>query len=122
MEEFVTYILYSTKYDKIYIGYSSSIVQRFYSHNYFSKKGYTLKYRTWKVLEVEFHNTKKQAMKREKFLKSGKDSEYFYELFFPKDQPLGFTSFPYTRLFQSCFWYLNPQELNLRGFFLWTNL
>ena len=84
MEEFVAYILYSEKYHKIYIGYSSALIQRFYSHNHVSKKGHTLKYRPWLVLEVEFQKTKKQAMQREKFLKSGKGREYIYKTVFPK--------------------------------------
>ncbi|TXD71091.1 GIY-YIG nuclease family protein [Aequorivita antarctica] len=92
MEEFVTYILYSKKYHKIYIGYSSSLIQRFYSHNHFSNKGYTLKYRPWLVLEVEFHKTKKQAMQRENFLKSGKGREYIYKTVFPKYTADGFIS------------------------------
>ncbi|MUP47074.1 GIY-YIG nuclease family protein [Gramella sp. BOM4] len=71
MEEFVTYVLYSEKFDKIYIGYTSSLIQRFYSHNIYSKKGYTTRFRPWMVILVEFHSTKFEAMRREKFLKSG---------------------------------------------------
>ncbi len=72
MDEFVTYVLYSEKFDKIYIGYTSSLIQRFYSHNYFANKGYTTKYRPWMVVLIEFHKSKKEAMTREKFFKSGR--------------------------------------------------
>ncbi len=65
MEEFVTYILFSAKYNRIYIGYSSSIIQRFYAHNIYANKGYTVKFRQWLVLEIEFHDSKKTAIKRE---------------------------------------------------------
>jgi putative endonuclease len=92
MDEFVTYVLYSEKYDKIYIGFSSALIERFYSHNYFSKKGYTLKYRPWSVLEVEFYKNKKEAMQREKFLKSGKGREFIYKVIFPKYRNIGFIS------------------------------
>src|SRR5690606_40716467 len=71
MKEFVTYVLYSIKFDKIYIGYSSSLIQRFYSHNTFSNKGYTVKFRPWIVVYTEFFKTKKEAIKKEKWLKSG---------------------------------------------------
>ncbi|WP_245574816.1 GIY-YIG nuclease family protein [Aequorivita capsosiphonis] len=40
-----------------------------------SRKGYTLRYRPWVVLHVEFHKTKKEALQRELFLKSGKGRE-----------------------------------------------
>ncbi|TBW29042.1 GIY-YIG nuclease family protein [Gramella sp. KN1008] len=76
MAEFVTYVLYSKKFDKIYIGYTSSLIQRFSSHNHFAKKGFTIKYRPWKVILVEFNNTKADSIKREKFLKSGQGRSF----------------------------------------------
>jgi len=36
-----------------------------------SKKGYTSRYRPWEVIHVEFLSSKREALKREKFLKSG---------------------------------------------------
>jgi len=65
---FVVYILYSLKFEKSYVGYSSDLIDRFHSHNVFSKSGYTLKYRPWVVVHVEFFETKQEAMKREKYL------------------------------------------------------
>ena len=76
MEEFVIYLLYSKKYDKKYIGFTSNLIQRYYSHNFLSKKGYTIRYRPWMVVYVEFYITKKSAMSREKFLKSGQGRQY----------------------------------------------
>lgn len=73
--EFVTYVLYSIKYDKIYIGYTSNLIERFKSHNYLSNKGYTLKYRPWLVVSVDFFESKKDALNREKSLKAGKGRE-----------------------------------------------
>ncbi|SEF65871.1 GIY-YIG catalytic domain-containing protein [Halpernia humi] len=35
MNEFVVYVLYSEKYDKYYTGFTSSLIERFYSHNNF---------------------------------------------------------------------------------------
>ena len=71
MEKFVVYILYSEKFDKKYIGFTTSIIARFKSHNELAKKGWTIKFRPWRVVHLEFHKSKKAAMHREKFLKSG---------------------------------------------------
>ncbi len=79
MNEFVVYILFSEKYQKIYIGYTSSLIQRYYSHNFLSKKGYTTRYRPWIVLYVEFYNSKTEALKREKWFKSGVGRKYIHD-------------------------------------------
>jgi len=83
MNEFVTYVLYSTKFDKIYIGYSSSLIQRFYSHNIFSTKGYTIKFRPWIVVYTEFFESKKDAINRERWLKSGIGRKFIKEQILP---------------------------------------
>ncbi len=71
MENYVVYILYSRKFDKTYIGYSQDLIDRFYSHNFFATKGYTVRYRPWEVMHLEFFKTQKQAMQQEKYYKSG---------------------------------------------------
>jgi putative endonuclease len=73
---FVTYVLYSEKFDKIYIGYTSDLVDRFNSHNYLSSKGFTANFRPWIVIYVEFHETKSKAMMREKQLKTSRGREF----------------------------------------------
>ena len=80
MEEFVVYILFSEDYGKTYVGFTSNLIERFKSHNYLSKKGYTIKFRPWQVIYVEFFTTKSEALKREKFLKSGKGREFTKEI------------------------------------------
>ncbi|WP_225871370.1 GIY-YIG nuclease family protein [Pedobacter cryotolerans] len=40
---FTVYVLYSIKFDKIYVGYTSDLEQRLLSHNVFATKGYTIK-------------------------------------------------------------------------------
>ncbi len=75
MEEFVVYILYSEKYDKTYVGFTSNLLQRFKSHNALGAKGYTLKFRPWKVIHVEFYDNKKAAQNREQYFKTGKGRE-----------------------------------------------
>jgi len=81
--EFVVYVLYSKKYNKTYTGYTSNLIERFKSHNYLSKKGFTLKYRPWIVVFVEPFNDKSKARKREKELKSGKGREWVRKTIIP---------------------------------------
>ena len=76
---FSTYILYSPNYDKIYIGFTSDIEQRLLSHNKFSKKGWTVKFRPWVLVYSEEFQDKPAAMKREKQLKSAKGRIFAWE-------------------------------------------
>ena len=84
MDEFVVYILYSQKFNKNYTGFTSNLIERFKSHNNLSEKGYTLKFRPWKVIYVEFYNLKADAMNREKYLKSVIIREFIKNLFINK--------------------------------------
>ena len=80
---YTVYVLYSENYDKIYIGFTSNLEQRFLSHNELSKKGYTVKYRPWKIIYTENFENKKEALKREKELKSSR-GRYFIRNEIPK--------------------------------------
>ncbi|MCW3101575.1 MAG: endonuclease [Bacteroidetes bacterium] len=71
----VTYILYSFSADRFYIGYSANLIQRIYWHNN-GKKGFTTRFRPWKVIHVEFFETKAEALNREKHFKTGKGREW----------------------------------------------
>jgi len=77
---FKVYVLYSPKHHKIYIGYSSDLTNRMESHNFYSKKGYTSKFRPWEILFTEENPTKKEAMIRERQLKSAKGRAYIWEV------------------------------------------
>ena len=82
MDEFVVYILFSEKYGKTYVGFTSNLIERFKSHNSLSQKGFTKNFRPWKVLHVEFFNNKSDALAREKHLKTGKGREFIKGLIF----------------------------------------
>ena len=69
---FTVYVLYSENFDKIYIGYTSNLEQRFLSHNKLAKKGWTMHFRPWKIIHTEEFETKQEALKREKQLKSSR--------------------------------------------------
>jgi putative endonuclease len=55
---------------------TSDLIARFRSHNELGKKGWTIKFRPWKVVHVEFFSTKKEALVRERYLKSGAGREW----------------------------------------------
>ena len=76
MEEYVVYILASSKTKKLYKGYTSNLIERFKSHNALSEKGWTVRYRPWSVVFVRFFKTKKEAMCFEKYLKTGVGREW----------------------------------------------
>ena len=80
MEEFVVYILYSKKFNKNYTGFTSNLIERFKSHNFLETKGYTLKFRPWKVIHMESFPSKAEAMKREKYLKTGIGRDFIKKL------------------------------------------
>ena len=73
---FTVYVLYSEKFNKIYIGYTNNLEQRFLSHNELGKKGWTIKFRPWQIIHSEKFENKERAMIREKELKSAKGREF----------------------------------------------
>ena len=77
---FTVYVLYSKSHNKIYIGFTSDIDARLLSHNQLATKGYTVKYRPWKIIHTEIFETKTDAMKREKQLKSAKGRKFIRNL------------------------------------------
>jgi len=77
---FQVYVLYSLSFNKIYIGYTSNLEQRLKSHNELSTKGYTVRYRPWEAIYSEEFETKREAMQREKQLKSAKGREFIWQI------------------------------------------
>ena len=73
---FTVYVLYSERYNKIYIGYTSDLEKRFKSHNELGIKGWTVKFRPWEIVYTEIFETKSSAMKREKELKTSRGRNF----------------------------------------------
>ena len=73
------YVLFSPKYDKIYIGESTNIGDRFISHNLDTNKGWTSRYRPWVLVYAEKCEGKSAALKREKQLKSAAGRRWIWE-------------------------------------------
>ena len=81
---FTVYVLYSENFNKIYIGYTSDLEKRFMSHNQLGTKGWTIKFRPWKIIHTENFQSKAEAMKREKQLKSSRGRFWIKESFLNK--------------------------------------
>jgi putative endonuclease len=72
--DFAVYILFSLKNGSNYTGYTSHLIERIKSHNIYGKDS-TAKHRPWIVVYVEFYLLKEEALKREKYFKSGRGSQ-----------------------------------------------
>jgi putative endonuclease len=80
---FKVYALYSEKFNKIYVGMTSNLEERFKSHNVLSLKGWTKNFRPWSIIHVEEYAEKNAALKREKQLK-GAAGRNFVRSLIPK--------------------------------------
>ena len=65
---YTVYVLFSHEHKKIYIGYTSNLLQRFKSHQALGSD-WTAKFRPWIVIYCEYFSEKSDAQKREKQLK-----------------------------------------------------
>ena len=63
------YVLYSSKYNRFYVGMTTNLENRLFEHN-IGKSQSTLPYRPWKIVHNEVFETRINARKREKYLKS----------------------------------------------------
>jgi putative endonuclease len=77
---FIVYVLYSEAFDKIYVGFTSNLENRLLSHNVLAKKGWTIKFRPWKLIYTESFDDKSDAMTREKQLKSAQGRAFIRSL------------------------------------------
>jgi putative endonuclease len=67
---YTVYALFSVKFDKIYIGFTSNLQGRLIAHNHPKNKGWTKRFQPWEIFYSEVFDDKKSALKREKELKS----------------------------------------------------
>jgi putative endonuclease len=68
--EYCVYVLFSVVHKKHYTGYTSDLEGRLLSHNELGK-GWTSKFRPWKLIYLEKCAQKSEAIAREKWLKTG---------------------------------------------------
>ena len=76
---YYTYIIQSQKDGSFYIGYSEYPEKRLEKHNS-SKSGYTSTKQPWNLVYTEEFQTKSEALKREKFIKSQKSKSFIISL------------------------------------------
>lgn len=76
---FTVYVLYLRNYNKIYIGCTSNLEARFLSHNSLGTKGWTIKFRPWKIVYTEKFESIPKALKREKELKTSRGRAWIRE-------------------------------------------
>ena len=77
--DYIVYILYSTKIDKYYVGYTNDIQRRLSEHN--RKKGkYTDRGIPWILCYSEEFSSKTEAAGRETEIKSKKSRKYIESL------------------------------------------
>jgi putative endonuclease len=74
---YTVYILYSDSTTKIYIGYTSNLIQRIHSHNTYGR-GWTKRFRPWLVIYCEYYEEKWKALQREKELKKAKGRQWIW--------------------------------------------
>ncbi|WP_429416520.1 GIY-YIG nuclease family protein [Roseimarinus sediminis] len=73
---YTVYILYSTRIDHFYVGYTNDLKRRLYEHN--RRKGkYTDRGIPWELKYTEQFSTKAEALSRELFLKRQKSHSFF---------------------------------------------
>ncbi|WP_205510837.1 GIY-YIG nuclease family protein [Longitalea arenae] len=83
---YIVYVLYSARFDKIYVGYTNNLENRFKSHNELGTKGWTIKFRPWSIIYTESFSDKPSAMKREQELKSAAGRGFIRELIQQRSQ------------------------------------
>jgi putative endonuclease len=76
---YFVYVLWSEKLHKRYVGHTQNIESRLKEHNsgkvHFTKAGIP-----WRIVYKEEYPSRSEAMKREKFLKSGKGRKLLDEI------------------------------------------
>jgi len=73
-----TYVLKSVSHNSRYVGSCEDLEKRINEHNA-GKCRYTSGRKPWKLIYFGEYNTRSEAMKREKFLKSGQGRKFLDE-------------------------------------------
>ena len=75
---YFVYLLYSDKFDRIYIGQTNNIAARLDKHNKGDVSS-TKAYIPWKIVRIEQFRSRGEAMRKEKILKSQKGRDFIRE-------------------------------------------
>ncbi len=74
------YILYSEKIDKYYIGSTSNLQNRVEFHNSAKNKIWSKRGQPWEIVFEHVFESKKDALKAEKFIKKQKSRKFIQKL------------------------------------------
>jgi putative endonuclease len=78
--KYYVYIIYNESYDKFYIGQTCDLNSRIFEHNH-KLSNYTSRYDgQWILKYFEEYGTRREAMRREKFLKKQKNKAFYKKL------------------------------------------
>ena len=77
---FYTYILFSAKLNRYYIGFTEGSVKLRLSKHLSNHKGFTSKAKDWTIVYTQAFNTKQLAMLREKEIKAWHNRKMIEEL------------------------------------------
>ena len=77
---YTVYILYSVSANKFYIGFTGDPVEMRLRKHLAIHKGFTAKQLDWKIVYTEIHNSKQNAMRREKEIKNWKSRKMIEKL------------------------------------------
>jgi putative endonuclease len=72
---YTVYVLYSDSAKKHYTGYSSDLENRIASHNIYGSD-WTSKFRPWRLIYSKTFDEKSEAIKYEKYLKTGAGRDF----------------------------------------------
>ncbi len=70
------YVLYSLKHDRLFIGMTSSLIDRMHSHNTDDADEWSSVYRPWTLVHMELYKEEDEALLRESYLESEHGQQY----------------------------------------------
>ena len=76
---YFVYLIQSDIDNSFYVGYSQDTQKRLLAHNN-GESTYTRRKMPWKLVYIEEYISKSEALKREKFLKAQKNTEFYKKL------------------------------------------
>ena len=76
---YIVYVLYSEKFCRTYVGQTNKLEERICKHNRGAVDS-TRPFKPWNIIHTEKYETRAEAMRREKWLKSGRGRDFIKKL------------------------------------------
>lgn len=81
--DYKVYVLYSPKYDRLFVGLTTTLTERMAVHNSDNDDEWTSGYRPWTLVHMELFNNEDDALFRETYLDSEGGKKYIRENILP---------------------------------------